>query len=652
MMHATSWEKPLLPQTDSLILTKQRKGSRSAGNLVLVPRVQSMKAYILKHHRRLILNTLNLQLSKGSLRTTAPGDWENHPLTTANCTFDQIQFWRTHQSRNILLVETLVSVIPKEDALSHLLSFYCELWVDMRSGMRFFPGQCGLAKDRPEPYGWLLSEYLVPIFHREEIEQEAENLLLRYCPEALENPDEHDAFLLARRMGLRVEQHPLYHRTSTLSILFFCAGDIWVEDEAEEAGETVTAKEALPKRISIPPKTIVINTKEVHKDDCQMEVYHECIHFDWHFMFYRLQAMHTNDIRQLQSRHVVVPERKEPVNPVRWMEWQARRGAYALMMPLRLMRPLVAHYGQQVFYARSHQGQWMDRIARSIARDYGFPKFRVRARMIQMGYTAAKGALNYVDGRYIEPFAFALDSGRGDNSFVIDRESAFDLYRTDEVFCQYIREGKLIYADGHVVLNDPQYVRQTSAGLRLTPWANAHVDQCCLRFISVYEQSGLADYQFGQMNSDEEYNRHYMTFAQGNRAGSQIDQLRSMKKVLDELPNSFPDTLVFLMKRAHVTIEQLEERSFLSGRTISRLRTEERGAYSLDQVIAICVALHLPPWLSSEVLKKARLMLMSTVQHKAYQFVLDCLFMDSVEDVQRFLKEAGMERLKLRQEEE
>lgn len=108
----------------------------------------------------------------------------------------------------------------------------------------------------------------------------------------------------------------------------------------------------------------------------------------------------------------------------------------------------------------------------------------------------------------------------------------------------------------------------------------------------------------------------------------------------DELPNSFPGTLVFLMKRAHVTIEQLEERSFLSGRAISRLRTEEKGAYSLDQVIAICVALHLPPWLSGEVLKRAGLMLTSTVQHRAYQFVLDCLFMDSVEDGQRFLKEA------------
>ena len=41
------------------------------------------------------------------------------------------------------------------------------------------------------------------------------------------------------------------------------------------------------------------------------------------------------------------------------------------------------------------------------------------------GYIAAKGALNFVDGAYIEPFAFSLGNGSGDFSFVIDRRSTF-----------------------------------------------------------------------------------------------------------------------------------------------------------------------------------------------------------------------------------
>ena len=69
-----------------------------------------------------------------------------------------------------------------------------------------------------------------------------------------------------------------------------------------------------------------------------------------------------------------------------------------------------------------------------------------------------------------------------------------------------------------------------------------------------------------------------------------------------------------------MTIEELEEQAFLSRRTISRLRTEERRDYSLDQVIAICVALHLPPWLSREMIQRAGFILRPTKQHLAYQF--------------------------------
>jgi hypothetical protein len=91
----------------------------------------------------------------------------------------------------------------------------------------------------------------------------------------------------------------------------------------------------------------------------------------------------------------------------------------------------------------------------------------------------------------------------------------------------------------------------------------------------------------------------------------------------------------------------LEERSGISGRTISRFRTEENREYSIDQVIAICIGLHLPPWLSRGLIERAGYVLRNSKQHQAYQFVLDCLFMDSIDDVQRFLETTGCKKLKL-----
>ena len=102
------------------------------------------------------------------------------------------------------------------------------------------------------------------------------------------------------------------------------------------------------------------------------------------------------------------------------------------------------------------------------------------------------------------------------------------------------------------------------------------------------------------------------------------------------------------MEQTGVTEEALEERSGISVSTISRLRRKERANYSLDQVVALCVALRLPPWLSGELLARAGLMLRRTKQHRAYRLILDCMFMDSLDTVQDFLKASGCEPLKLK----
>ena len=607
---------------------------------VTVPRVQSMQDYILKHHKRLILGEINRQIAGGTLKEITEECGGAVILRAGDCHFGDMSFWR-HDTYT-LLVDVVISAYVSGNNTVQVYDLYCELWVDMHAGMTFTCGECGYLQDKPERNMWMLSSYLVPILRKDEVEQGTEALLMRYCPRALEDMKEHDAYLLADRMGLHVERYPLYKKKGTLSMLFFCEGEITAE-KVDDDGSYL----GIPYTVSIPAGTIVINTDAVHKDCCQLEIYHECIHYDWHYMFFRLQDMHNSDVNLLKTKRIVVQNDRVPANPLKWMEWQARRGSFGLMMPLSMMEPLVAREWARRAQNNHHAGQKFDGIARTIAAEYDLPKFRVRARLLQMGHIAAKGALNYVDGRYIEPFAFSTGNGEGNNTFAIARKDVLAIYRENEGFRQQIQSGQYIYVDGHICINDSRFVRHTEKGLRLTAWANAHVDQCCLRFNSIYEPCGVADYRFGAMNSDEAYNQHYMAFAQEKGLLSNKEQLTAMTKLISELPIAFPDALSYLMKRAHLTIEGMEERAGISARTISRMRTQERRDYSLDQVIAICIALQLPPWLSREMIAKAGYLLRPIKQHQAYQLVLDCMFMDSVEDVQRFLVEAGCEKLRL-----
>lgn len=607
---------------------------------VLVPQIQSMKDYILKHHKRLILQTINKAISAGTLELPADVDSGKVTLSAANCTIGEMSFWRFDKYTALADIIVKPEIFTGEGFANCPL--YVELWISMKTGMEFYAGECGFLNMLPERPYWKLSNYMIPILRKDEIESGAEELLLKYCPQALTDTTEHNAFVLARRMGLRVERLPLYRKDHTLSMLFFCPGTVTVQDQPESPED----EPPQPYEVTLSEKTILINTRAVHKDYCQLEIYHECIHFDWHFMFYRLQHMHNNDINALKTRRVVITDSTQNKNPLSWMEWQANRGSFGLMMPLSMMYPLVNEQKNNLTGSSLHWGKRYDLIARRIARDYDLPKFRVRARLIQMSLIAAKGALNYVDGSYIEPFAFDLSKGNGNYSFVLTRENLFEEYENNAAFRERMDSGHYVYADGHVCLNDERYVMNTSQGLRLTPWANAHVDQCCLRFISIYESCGISDYCFGCLNSDEEYNRHYISFSEDADEFSAKERLEHMNRVLNALPDSFPEAMDYLMRSSKVTTEQLVERTSLSESTITRLRTRESDNYKMDQVVVLCVALHLPPWLSSEMLCKAGLTLRCTRQHRAYRLILDCMFMDSVEMVQNFLTSSGCKPLK------
>ncbi len=81
------------------------------------------------------------------------------------------------------------------------------------------------------------------------------------------------------------------------------------------------------------------------------------------------------------------------------------------------------------------------------------------------------------------------------------------------------------------------------------------------------------------------------------------ERIHKMNDVLDNLPRSFPKALCYVMDLVDVTIEQLAEASQISERTISRYRTGKAKSYSEDKIVAMCVAMKLPPWLSRDLVK-------------------------------------------------
>ena len=68
--------------------------------------------------------------------------------------------------------------------------------------------------------------------------------------------------------------------------------------------------------------------------------------------------------------------------------------------------------------------------------------YRLRNRMIHVGFPAARGALNFVENDYITPFAFSLSECRGSQTFVISPKEMLDEYVHNEAFRERIDTGR------------------------------------------------------------------------------------------------------------------------------------------------------------------------------------------------------------------
>ena len=578
-----------------------------------VPAVQTMPVYIRRHYEPQIAAALLRTLQKDGCGETLGSAY-----------IERMYFRRVGY--------TMVYAGLTLAAAGTLCRYRADFWLDMEDGVRAEYGNFRVDRGERQRDGVPLDDYLVPVLSRALIDEEAEEILARFCPEGLHDPGRLSAERLAGALGLEIVDLALDDRPETASILFFEAGGVFVRGEGMRR---------------VAANTIVLNRDSACRFSRKDAVFHECFHYIEHRLFFQLQKMHMSDLSALADQgQVCLAEEKR--NPIEWIEWQARCGSQCLQMPRSLLaRRIREELAAQCDFP-AHMGQRLHAVGMKLAGEFDVPRFRIRNRMIQLGYSAARGALNYVDGAYIAPFAFETDACRGGKTFVISKRDALCEYHRSETFRALIDSGQYIYADGHICLNDPRFITHLNGRACLTAWANARVDQCCLRFETVYIRKGQR-YIFGRLNSDEEYNARSLSLSLTEGRRTALACARAMSHLLLELPGSFSGTLRAHMARQGMTIEQLSEHTGISVRSINRLRNEERASYALEQVILICLALHLPPEFSLDMIEKAGLRLRNRPEDLIYGAVLRTMYREPLSAIQAALHECGGPELKIRE---
>ena len=547
----------------------------------------TMNRLFFKRCRYPMLRWLNRALRDGDLEKTVGFPVSDRDIDRNNCKFDDVSYWRI--DRNSFKADVLITLSLSSPSGTRVwkgfLQLYCGFDPEFWAGVE----QMGSLLSLPAHEGEIqLSSYLIPLVHFSELDQVCEDLWNEYVPGAVMDPKKRNALKLAERLGLSVLYLPIHEANEIRSFIFFSEGVLQVKDKLAD-------KETVPETVVIPENTIVVNLNLTNEKFADAYILHECFHFEFHRLFFFLQQWGSNDSRNIPMREITVSPKDKVSCPVWWMEKQARRATYALALPAPWLQPKIMEERKKIGRC-AHAGILYERVGIRLCCRYQCANFFMRARMIQLGHIEAKGSLNWLPGSiHMNPFAFSVDAWRDpEDTFIIDGITVGKLYEEDREFRELMDSRSLIWASGHVVLNNPAYVTVSGTEPELTPWALAHVDQCCLRFKRIYVPAGPGDYVLGRMTCDmDEIGRTHLLLGDPKNQAI-LNEEMELRKFEEQFPGTFREGFNILKNRAGLTYPDLAELLNRDDNSLQKKITKKNADFSADFLVALALVLKLP----------------------------------------------------------
>ena len=95
---------------------------------------------------------------------------------------------------------------------------------------------------------------------------------------------------------------------------------------------------------------------------------------------------------------------------------------------------------------------------------FGVSLQAAKIRMIDIGYTEAIGAYEYVGNRYVPVYSFRYGAIGRNQTFSIPIAEALIQYAFNDDFRRVVDSGDFIYINSHYCINHPEYIAQNEQG--------------------------------------------------------------------------------------------------------------------------------------------------------------------------------------------
>ncbi|SKC58103.1 helix-turn-helix domain-containing protein [Maledivibacter halophilus] len=484
-----------------------------------------------------------------------------------------------------------------------------------------------------------LSDALVPYINKEELDSVARDFLERYYPEMLKRPMPLDPIELADKMELKVEVREITKDMSIFGQIYFHNSQAELYDPHIDE---MVIEEVKAGTIFVDPKAYFLRNLGAVNNT----IVHECVHWDKHRKAFELERLYNENATKIKCK-VVGGIKDGEKDATGWMEWHANALAPRIQMPLSSFKTKAFEVIKR-FKKELETPEIIDVIQPAIdelAIFFCVSRLAAKIRMIDSGYEEAAGAFLYINGQYVKPHSFKKGTLKRNQTFSIPAEDA----AIQSLINPEIREGNYIYVDSHFVFNHPKYVGENLLGETvLTRYALTHMDECCLIFDLAIKSDGVKERYYTEcyLNRDESsavvfdisYNDGYQHASPEKQSKLLKEQVLEEYRIYRQLTTDYRTCFEIVKDWRGITYEELGEKVLLNERTVRRImKGETKG--SINSIVALCLALKLPPKISSHIINCSphSLDIHNNTSHQWYDFVLTHKFPESMNSIRDFL---------------
>ncbi|MDC7248471.1 MAG: helix-turn-helix transcriptional regulator [Sphaerochaetaceae bacterium] len=468
-----------------------------------------------------------------------------------------------------------------------------------------------------------LSDQLIPLIKKTELDNIANDFLKKYFPESINKPQSINPYIIAQKMGLNIEKHSLSKDCSIFGSIIFddCSLNIWDNNKKK-------VQDFRKGTILVDPSVYYLRNLGSFNNT----IIHECVHWELHKKAFEFEKIYNKDLNKITCFVNGKIEKSQGKTSDSYIEWQANEITPRIQAPKEMLIKKFRDYSKKYNLNSSRMQilESIEKIIDEISNYFNISRQSAKIRLIECGYNIACGAFTYIDNKYIKPFSYNKMNLSNNQTFSIGIEDLIIEAIKNPNLNELIEKGKLIYTNSFLCLNDSKYIKKNTH--ELTDYARLNVDECCLKF-DINTKKSFKSNKYSKecilcrdintsiiykIEFDKNLNNDILLQSQAI-----IESERYINEGLDCLYNCLSKSLKAIMKWVDITGRQLADKSEISEKTIQRIRTGETTNPSIETMVALCIGLELPYKISLLFIETAGLKLICNTEEKMlYNFFL------------------------------